>query len=116
MRVVEDVIDRAQIRDSYSNQDLQAALRRTKMLLILDDLDVLLTKASETQDLVDFIRALLSNQGICLLITAREALPGNIGYSPKVINSTTGDVARQIFQRYMPTKISDRISWVDSYL
>jgi formylglycine-generating enzyme required for sulfatase activity len=108
MRVIEDVIDRTQRRDNYSNQDLQAALRRTKMLLILDDLDALLTKSSETQDLVDFIRALLSNQGICLLITAREALPGNIGYSPKVINSTTGDVARQIFQRYMPTTISDR--------
>ncbi len=108
MQVIEGVIDRAQRRDSYSNQDLQAVLRRTKMLLILDDLDVLLTKAAETQDLVDFVNALLANQGIYLLITSREALPGNISHSPKVINSTTADVAKQIFQRYVSTTIADQ--------
>jgi formylglycine-generating enzyme required for sulfatase activity len=108
MQVIEEVFDRTQRRDSYSNQDLQSALRRTKMLLILDDLDVLLTKAFETQNLVDFIKALLASRGIYLLITAREALPGNIGHSPKVINSTTADVARQIFQRYVSTTIADQ--------
>jgi formylglycine-generating enzyme required for sulfatase activity/predicted ATPase len=108
MRVIEEAIDRTQRRDNYSNQDLQVALRRTKMLLILDDLDALLTKRSEIQDLVDFIRALLSNREVCLLITAREALPANIGHISKTINSTIGDVPRQIFQRYMPTAISDR--------
>ncbi len=108
MQVLEMVIDRAQRRDTYSNQDLQAALRRTKMLLILDDLDVLLTKAAETEELVNFIQALLSNRGICLLITAREALPGNIGHSSKAIESTTIDVAKQIFQRYVPTTIADQ--------
>jgi CHAT domain/AAA domain len=48
MRVIEDVIDRTQRRDSYSNQDLQVALRRTKMLLILDDLDALLSDILHT--------------------------------------------------------------------
>jgi formylglycine-generating enzyme required for sulfatase activity len=108
MQVIGEVIDRTERRDIYTNQELQAALRQTKMLLILDDLDALLTKASDTQDLVDFTNALLSCRGICLLITAREVLPGNIGHSLKVINSTTRDVARQIFQRYMPTTIADR--------
>jgi formylglycine-generating enzyme required for sulfatase activity len=105
MQVVEEVIDQVQRRDSYSNQDLQALLRRTKMLLILDDLDAVLTKATEIQDLVDCINALLSNRGICLLITARQLLPNDIDYKLQEIQCTTLDISRQIFRKYAPMEI-----------
>jgi formylglycine-generating enzyme required for sulfatase activity len=100
MKKIEEAIAPDKRRETYSNSDVKAVVKNLNLLLILDDLDALLPKNSDTQDFVDFIQALLTSRKSRYLLTSRETLPADIDYESKEIQSTGRDVAEQIFRRY----------------
>jgi formylglycine-generating enzyme required for sulfatase activity/predicted ATPase len=100
METIKEAIAPYQRRETYSNSDVRAVINKLNLLLILDDLDALLPKNSDTQDFVDFIQALLTSRKSRCLLTSRETIPSNIDYKPYDIQGTGRDVAEQIFRCY----------------
>jgi tetratricopeptide (TPR) repeat protein len=96
-----------------SDKELAAALRDTRALLILDDLDVLLE--NDRQALVALLRELLSCRRLRLLLTSRRDLPGQVAHQRLVLTRLEDEDALRAFRSYAPP-IESWGQWTPAHL
>jgi hypothetical protein len=85
-----------------SNNALATALRDSKLLLILDDLDQLFEH--DSTEIIDLLNRLLSTRSLRLLLTSRRTLSQRIVHEQIKLGSLSPEEALQALRSYAPPR------------